>query len=103
MLSQVALNLNLVQFESDLDNGYYLNMARRKLSEENIRKIQKISRSYYVTIPVEIIREFGWESGQELIVEKYGKEIVILRRAAKEKNGKKHRDKRFSFRFSVKA
>lgn len=53
-------------------------MTRRKLSEENIRKIQKVSRSYYVTIPIEIIRAFGWQNGKNVIVRKRGaREIVI--------------------------
>ena len=45
-------------------------MARRNLSDEHIRKIQKTSRSYYVTLPVQLVREFGWEVGDELVVEK---------------------------------
>jgi len=48
-------------------------MARRKLPYEHIRKIQKTSRSYYVTLPVQLIREFGWEVGDELMVEKLKK------------------------------
>jgi len=52
-------------------------MGRRKISEENIRKIQKVSRSYYVTIPIEIIRRFGWQEGQKVVVDTRGKEIVI--------------------------
>ncbi|MBI2035159.1 MAG: AbrB/MazE/SpoVT family DNA-binding domain-containing protein [Candidatus Liptonbacteria bacterium] len=56
-------------------------MARRKLSDENIRKIQKTSRSYYVTIPVQLIREFGWEAGREVVVEKSGPETAIIHSA----------------------
>lgn len=58
---------------------YYLCMGRRKISEENIRKIQKVSRSYYVTIPIGLVREFGWREGQKLVVEKSGKEELIVR------------------------
>lgn len=61
-------------------------MARRKLSEENIRKIQKTSRSYYVTIPVELVREFGWEVGQEVVVEKHNNKTVTISKLGK--NGK---------------
>lgn len=56
---------------------YNLNMARRIISEENIRNIQKSRRSYYVTLPIQIIREFGWRERQKVVVEKHGKEIVI--------------------------
>ena len=52
-------------------------MGRRRISEENIRKLQKVSRSYFVTIPIDVIREFEWQNGQKLIVEKHGKEIII--------------------------
>ena len=36
-----------------------------------------MSRSYFVTIPIDVIREFEWQNGQKLIVEKHGKEIII--------------------------
>jgi bifunctional DNA-binding transcriptional regulator/antitoxin component of YhaV-PrlF toxin-antitoxin module len=52
-------------------------MGRRKITEENIRVIQKIKRSYYLTIPIEIVRAFKWQVGREVVVEKRGKEIVI--------------------------
>ena len=43
-------------------------MARRKVGEENIRKIQKSKRSYYVTLPIELVRKFGWREGQKVVV-----------------------------------
>ena len=52
-------------------------MTRRVLSEENVRNIQKSRRSYYVSIPIQIIRDFGWQESQKVVVEKRGKEIVI--------------------------
>ncbi|HXF44162.1 MAG TPA: AbrB/MazE/SpoVT family DNA-binding domain-containing protein [Candidatus Paceibacterota bacterium] len=52
-------------------------MARRPIPEENVRNIQKSRRSYYVTLPIQIIREFGWKETQKVIVEKRGREIVI--------------------------
>ncbi len=54
-------------------------MGRRRTSEENIRKIQKVSRSYYVTIPISFIREFGWREGQKLVVEKNKKGEIIIK------------------------
>jgi bifunctional DNA-binding transcriptional regulator/antitoxin component of YhaV-PrlF toxin-antitoxin module len=53
-------------------------MGRRKISEENIRKIQKVSRSYYVTIPVTLVREFKWQEGQKLVIEKSGKGKITI-------------------------
>jgi bifunctional DNA-binding transcriptional regulator/antitoxin component of YhaV-PrlF toxin-antitoxin module len=52
-------------------------MTRRIVSEENVRNIQKSKRSYYVTLPIQVIREFRWKEGQKVVVEKRGKEIVI--------------------------
>ncbi len=42
-----------------------------------MRNIQKSRRSYYVTLPIQIVREFKWKESQKVIVEKKGKEIVI--------------------------
>ncbi|MEK7464634.1 MAG: AbrB/MazE/SpoVT family DNA-binding domain-containing protein [Patescibacteria group bacterium] len=52
-------------------------MTRREISEENIRNIQKSKRSYYITLPIQLIREFGWKEQQEVVVEKRGREIII--------------------------
>ncbi|MDI6717978.1 MAG: hypothetical protein QMD86_02990 [Patescibacteria group bacterium] len=52
-------------------------MARRPIPEENIRNIQKSRRSYYITLPIQIVREFRWQEQQKVVVEKRGKEIVI--------------------------
>ncbi|MCP6720172.1 MAG: AbrB/MazE/SpoVT family DNA-binding domain-containing protein [Patescibacteria group bacterium] len=52
-------------------------MTRRRVEEENIRKIQKMRRSYYVSLPIDIIRRLRWQAGQNVTVEERGKEIVI--------------------------
>ena len=52
-------------------------MTRRELANENIRNIQKSKRSYYITLPIQLVREFGWKEKQKVVVEKSGKEIVI--------------------------
>ena len=52
-------------------------MTRRVVSEENIRNILKVRRSYYVSLPIKAVREFKWKEGQKVVVEKRGKEIVI--------------------------
>ena len=40
-------------------------MSRESLKERNIRKLGKVGggTSYSVTLPIEIIREFGWREG----------------------------------------
>ena len=52
---------------------------RRKIEERNIRSLGKVAggSSYAITLPIELIRELGWESKQKLVVEKYGKGIII--------------------------
>jgi antitoxin component of MazEF toxin-antitoxin module len=53
-------------------------MTRRKISEENIRKITKVGgSSYAVTIPLRMIKDFGWKEKQKVVVKRRGKEIVI--------------------------
>ena len=52
-------------------------MTRRIIEEENIRKIQKIKRSYFVSLPIRIMRTLTWQHGQKVVVESHGKEIVI--------------------------
>ena len=56
-------------------------MGRRTIPEENVRNIQKSRRSYYVTLPIQLVREFGWRETQKVIVEKRGaREIAIKKR-----------------------
>jgi len=53
-------------------------MPTQKLKDKNIRKLTKVGgASYAVTIPIEIIKEFGWKERQKLVVKKQGKKIVI--------------------------
>ena len=54
-------------------------MARRKINERNIRKLMKLSGggSYGITLPIEMIREFGWRERQKLVVRKNGKKLII--------------------------
>ncbi len=52
-------------------------MGRRKLHEENIRKIKKSGDSYAITLPITVIRELGWREKQKVVVEKRGKGILI--------------------------
>ncbi len=54
-------------------------MARRSIPDENIRNIQKSNRCYYVTIPIQLVREFKWQEGQKVVLEKVGKEKILIR------------------------
>ena len=52
-------------------------MTRREIEDENIRNIQKSKRSYYVILPIRIMRKLKWRERQKVVVERHGKEIVI--------------------------
>lgn len=55
-------------------------MSDRKREDRNIRKITKIGGSSYgITIPIEVIREFGWREHQKVIlkIDPKKKSIVI--------------------------
>jgi len=55
-------------------------MARKSLEERNIRKLGKSGGgdSYSITLPIEIVREFGWREKQKLVVKKYGKDKILI-------------------------
>ena len=55
-------------------------MKQEKIENRSIRKLTKVGggKTYCVTIPIEIVREFGWKESQKLVVEKYGKEKRII-------------------------
>lgn len=65
-------------------------MTRRLIQEENVRNILKVRRSYYVSLPIQVIREFKWKEGQKVVVEKRGKEIVIKDWPIRQAQGKKN-------------
>lgn len=56
-------------------------MARQKLNRRHIRKLGKTgnnsSPSYYVTLPIHVIRALHWQDGQKLVVKKSRNKIVI--------------------------
>lgn len=58
-------------------------MGRKKMEEHNVRKLSRTdsgeSASYYVTLPIELVRKFGWQENQKLIVRKAhaGDKIVV--------------------------
>ncbi len=49
----------------------------KRIEDRNIRKLYKHSKSYAVTIPVEIIRELGWQERQKVEFKRVGRRIVI--------------------------
>ena len=53
-------------------------MARPKTASEPVRKLTKVGgSSYYITIPLDYVREFGWREHQKLVVKKRGKKLII--------------------------
>ena len=57
-------------------------MARRALNEKNIRKLAKVGggKTYSVTLPIEVVRQLGWQEKQKLVIEAdFKKEKIIIR------------------------
>lgn len=55
-------------------------MARRSLSEKNIRKLTRVGRegsSLGMTIPKEIVQQLGWRERQKVVVKKSGNKLII--------------------------
>lgn len=54
-------------------------MARRKLSERNIRKLTRSGRgaSLGLTLPIEMVRKLKWRERQKVVVKLRGKSITI--------------------------
>jgi hypothetical protein len=49
----------------------------RKREDHNIRNIQKSHGTYYVTLPIEIVRALKWRERQKVTFKKSGKNIII--------------------------
>jgi len=50
----------------------------RKRNKTNIRNLQKSGGSYYVTLPIEVIRRYKWKERQKVVVNAVrGKKIEI--------------------------
>ena len=55
-----------------------IDMARRAFDERNIRVLLRFAkRSIAITLPIEVIRDLGWQERQRVRVRKAGKRIVI--------------------------
>jgi len=54
-------------------------MGRARVEDKNIRKLTKLSGgySYGVTLPIDIIRQFGWKEKQKLQLQIDEKKKII--------------------------
>jgi len=54
-------------------------MARRKLSEKNIRKLTRMGggRSIGLTLPIEMVKKLKWKERQKIQVRLFGKKIIL--------------------------
>jgi antitoxin component of MazEF toxin-antitoxin module len=53
-------------------------MGTYKAGQQNNRTLQKNNTgTYSVTVPIELVRQLKWQTGQKLVLEKRGKTIVI--------------------------
>ena len=50
---------------------------KRRIEDRNTRKLYKHSASYALTLPIEIIRELGWQENQKVVIKKKGNGIYI--------------------------
>ncbi|MEX0932212.1 MAG: hypothetical protein WDZ81_01230 [Candidatus Saccharimonadales bacterium] len=64
-------------------------MARQKKEKTHIRKLGKIGKqeysSFYLTLPIDLVREFGWKNGQKLTVKKGNNKSVVIETGASSK------------------
>lgn len=46
-------------------------MPRKKVENRNIRKLCRVGngKTYVVTLPVDVIRKFGWKQKQKVVIE----------------------------------
>lgn len=54
-------------------------MPRRKIHKRRVRNIQRSHGTYYITIPVGIMRSLKWRQRQKVVVKKFGKHGLIIR------------------------
>jgi hypothetical protein len=56
-------------------------MPRQAAGKENVRKLGTTGSannpSYFVTLPIALVRKLGWRDGQNLVVKESGSRIVI--------------------------
>ena len=46
---------------------------------ENVRKLQVVSgsKTYIVSIPLDMIKQLKWKKGRKVVVELKGKEVIV--------------------------
>ncbi len=49
----------------------------RKINEQNIRKLFKLNKSYSITLPINDIRNLGWQEKQKLTIKRKGNTLII--------------------------
>jgi len=54
-------------------------MARRESNKEKIRNIQNSKGTYYISMPIDLMRELGWRERQKVEVTKFGKDKIIIK------------------------
>jgi hypothetical protein len=52
-------------------------MARQKEGKEQIRKVQRSKGTYYVSLPLVLVRKLKLRERQKVVVRKFGKSIRI--------------------------
>jgi DNA primase len=56
-------------------------MARRKLEERNVRSLFKLAggKSFALTLPIEIVRGWGWHNRQKLklTIDEKNKRVIV--------------------------
>lgn len=65
--------------------------TRRKIEEKNIRKISKTGggTSYCITLPIDVIRRWGWREHQKVVLDIDDKKKIIKIRDWKKSYKKK--------------
>jgi len=51
----------------------------RKTNKTEIRNIQQSGGSYYITIPIGIIRKFGWKERQKVVVRAKARKLIEIK------------------------
>ncbi len=53
--------------------------TKRKIEEKNIRKITKVAggSSYGITLPVDVVRRWGWKERQKVVLDIDEKKKII--------------------------
>lgn len=70
-------------------------MARRKTTEQNVRKITKLGgHSLAVTIPIEMVRKLKWRERQKVVVKLRGKKLTVEDWPVRQAQGKPASPKR---------